>query len=141
MAAVEALHERLGYECSGVGVLAIYQGALAEQRWEGITPTFYPGRWDVYPLEKVFRDGNLAPHLALLSDRLFSLQVAQAPPDGAVVLTVEGERLAVLVDGASPTWRFPRSPKTTLGALLEACSDRSWVGPPRTRAELKLKGS
>jgi hypothetical protein len=127
LAAAEELHARLNDECRSVGVVALYQGALAYPLVRGITPTFYPGRWDVFPLEKVFKNDVFAPHLADQGDALFSLHVTQASSSESVVLAVNGEKVTISVDGAAMTRCFPRSPKTTVQALLESCSDRRWA--------------
>ena len=136
LAVVEALHERLCYESGRLGVCALYQGALAYRLVGGVTPTFYPGRWDIYPDEKVFRDDSFKPYLAKQSDVLFSLQVAQGPTKGSVELTVDGEKVSILVIGPGKTWRFPREPKTSVRDFLTTCSDSAWEEKRREESKL-----
>jgi hypothetical protein len=123
----DVLHERLNYECSLPGTVALYQGALANRLLGGIPPSSYSGRWDVYPREKVTDDNsNYAPQRATVRDRLFSLQAARKGEGEVIELIVHGERVAVAIRGVGQDWRFPRSPETTVRSLLENCSDRSW---------------
>ncbi len=125
--AADTLHWRLNYECSRFGTVALYQGALANRLLGGIPPRPYPGRWDVYPIDRVTDDDfRYAPLRARESDRLFSLQATHKSNGEVVELIVQGERVSISVLGVDKKWRFPRSPKTTVQSLLERCSDRSW---------------
>lgn len=126
LAVAETLHERLNIECGRVGVGALYQGSLACHLLRGIPPQFYPGRWDVLPLEKIFSDDIIAPHLAKQTDVYFSLQATQVPSKNSVVLTINDKKVVISVHGVAKTWCFPRAPQKTVLALLEACSDSSW---------------
>ena len=126
--AADALHERMNYEFSGVGTVALYQGALAYRMLGGITPTSYPGRWDVYPVEKITNDnGNYAPLLATQDDRLFSLEATSKSEGDVIKLIIKGEKISVSLRGVQKGWRFPRSTKMTVQALLEECSDDAWA--------------
>jgi hypothetical protein len=141
--AADALHSRLNYECSRLGTVALYQGALANRLLAGIPPSSYSGRWDVYPKEKVTDDDfAYAPYRARESDRLFSLN-ATSKSDGEIVeLIVQGEKIGISLLGVDKKWRFPQSPKTTVQSLLEGCSDRSWnemIAKERRAAGLKTK--
>jgi hypothetical protein len=125
----ETLHRRLNIKCGSAGVVALYQGALAYRFGLGATPRFYPGRWDVYPFEKLMKDDYFVPELANENNRLFWIQIMDRRASDSTSLIVCGETVEVSVHGLAKTWRFPRAPEVTIQSLLESCADKYWEKP------------
>ena len=126
LSSADAFHARLRLECLKVGCAAMYRGSLSSPLVpRGIEPVFHPGRWDIVPWGLLPEPGRPASHILERKDILFSLQ--QVPSSfvkekGAISLTVDGQRIAVIVEGVSRDWRFPET-RTSVLDLLMACSD------------------